>query len=213
MSNKESFYYQTSFFSKYYRVIAIDITGFGKSKKLEYPYSISDYARDIKATLRKLKIDRYNLVAHSFGGRIALKLALMGEKINKLILVGSAGLKPRRSFKFYLKVLCYKIIKPFLSNNLKLKFGSSELKMLSGNMRGSYYKIVNEHFDSSLKFISVKTLIVYGKNDKETPIYYARRFKKNLKNSIVYIIKGAGHYCFLEKFNEFNYVALEFLRG
>ncbi len=212
LSNKESFCYQTAYFSKFYRVIAIDITGFGKSKALPYPFSIDDYLKDVLAVLDKLKIEKFYLIAHSFGGRIAIKLAGTTDRVLKLVLTGSAGLKPKRSLKYYFKVYSYKLIKRFLSDKARAKFGSEELKGLSGNMRGSYYKIVNEYLDGYLSNIRCKTLIIFGENDKETPLYIADKLNKNIKNSEKFVIKNAGHFCFIEKYYEFNLIVNEFLK-
>lgn len=213
MSNKESFYYQTEYFSSFRRVIAIDITGFGKSKSLPFAYSLEDYAKDVIDVLRGLGVYKYDLVAHSFGGRVAIKMLTLNEDVCKLVLTGSAGLKPKRSLKYYFKLYGYKIIKPFLSKKARLKFGSKELKSLSGNMRLSYYKIVNEHLDNIVKNIKTETLLVFGQNDKETPLYMAKRFNEYMVNSHLYVIKDAGHFCFNEKDREFNTIVNEFIRS
>lgn len=213
LSNKESFSYQIEYFSRFFRVIAIDITSFGGSKKLPFAYSLDDYVLDIKKVIKGLNLTSYHLLAHSFGGRIALKLASENIGVNKLILTGSAGLKPKRSFKYYFKVYLYKIIKRFLSSEVKSKFGSSEYRSLSGYDKESYYKIVNEYLDGYLNKIENNTLIVFGGDDVETPPYMAKRLNKGIKNSSLYFIKGAGHFCFLEKPVEFNLIVNEFLRG
>ena len=59
--------------------------------------------------------------------------------------------------------------------------------------------------------IENKTLLIYGSLDKETPLYMAKRFNKNIKNSSLFIIKGAGHFCFVEKPDLFNFTVKEFL--
>ena len=127
-------------------------------------------------------------------------------------MTGSAGLKPKRKLKYYFKVYFYKLIKGFLPEKLKNKFGSSELKSLSGNMRKSYYKIVNEYLDGYLSNIKCKTLIIFGEKDTETPLYLADKLNKNIKNSIKFVIKNAGHFCFVESFYEFNLIVKEFLK-
>ncbi len=213
LSNKESFNCQLDYFCKSFRVIAIDITGFGKSKKLPFAYSLDDYANDVKKVLTKLGIADYYLIAHSFGGRIAIKLCLSEIAPTKLILTGSAGLKPKRSLKYYFKVTYYKIIKRFLSENSKSKFGSQEYKSLTGLEKQSYLKIVNEYLDEYLNKIKCKTLVIFGRNDNETPVYMAKKICENVKNSTLYIIENAGHFCFVERSAEFNVIANEFLRG
>ena len=213
LSCNETFKYQTEYFSRFFRTINIDITGFGKSKELPYAYCLDDYVNDIKSVLSTLNINEYNLIAHSFGGRIALKIASEDNCVNKLILTGAAGLKPKRSLKYYYKIYTYKIIKRFLSEEKKNKYGSYELKQLTGYNRQSYVKIVNEFLDKKLKHITAKTLIINGENDLETPLYMAKKLNKNIINSSLYIIKNSSHFCFLEKYNEFNIVVDEFLRG
>ncbi len=212
-SCKESFNYQIEYFSKFFRVIAIDITGFGKSKSLPYAYSVDDYLNDILGVLTALEVDGFNLVAHSFGGRIAIKLASSTDKVKKLVLTGSAGLKPKRSLKYYFKLYYYKIIKRFLSPEKKGEFGSLEYRALTGVKKQSYYKVVNEYLDGHLKDVLIKTLIIFGENDRETPVYLAKKLNKNIKNSSLYVLKNSSHFCFLEKPTEFNVIVNEFLKG
>lgn len=80
--------------SKEYRVIAVDLPGYGKSGKGAYPYSISFYAEQIKRLADELKIDKFTLVGHSMGGQIGIKFALMfPEKLDKLVLASPAGVE------------------------------------------------------------------------------------------------------------------------
>ena len=213
LSNKESFNYQIEYFSRFFRVIAIDITGFGQSKKLPFAYSLNDYVLDIVSVIKELKLESFHLIAHSFGGRIAIRLANLNVGVNKLVLTGSAGLKPKRSLKYYFKIYYYKLIKKFLTEKGKSKFGSKEYRLLSGYDKESYYKIVNEYLDGEINKIKCKTLIVFGENDLETPKYMAKKLSSDIINSSLYLIKGAGHFCFLEKPSEFNVIVNEFLRG
>ena len=211
MSSKESFYYQTEFLSKRFRTVAIDITGFGASKKLPYPYSLDDYVKDVRFTIASLGIKKYHLVAHSFGVRVGIRLALLDDGVDKFVILGGAGLKPKRKPSYYFKVYKYKLLKRFLTKEKRLNYGSTEYRVLRGPMRESYTMIVNEHQDNEVSKINNKTLIIYGENDTETPIYMAQRFAKKIKNSVLYVVKGAGHYCFSEKPNEVNVLLKEFL--
>ena len=213
MSNKESFLHQINRLKNFRRVIAIDLTGFGSSKKMSHAYSLDDYVLDVLGVINELKLEHYDLLAHSFGGRIAVKLALKDQRVNKLILTGSAGLKPKRKLSFYFKIYSYKLLKKIFKNKKFNNFGSLEYKMLNGVEKQSYVKIVNEFLDSQISKINNKTLLIFGENDSETPIYLARRFNKKITNSQLYIVKGAGHFCFVEKPYEFNIIMLEFLNG
>ena len=178
MSNKESFNYQINFFSKYYKVVAFDFTGFGKSKKMEFPYTLDNYVNEVISLINELKEDKVDIIAHSFGARVALKLATVDNRVNKLVLTGAAGMKPRRNVSYYFKVYTYKILKKLFKNKSFNKFGSSEYKSLNPIMKKSYVYIVNEHLNKILQNINNKTLIISGSLDKQTPPYLQKQMVK-----------------------------------
>ncbi len=211
LSSKESFYYQINYFSKYRRVIAPDLRGFGGSDKLPFAYSVDDYAKEVYGFLTELNVDRYDVIAHSFGGRIAIKLANLDDRLDKIILTGSAGLKPKRKPSYYVKVFIYKILKRILPKEKLKGFGSNEYKTLDSVMKKSYVKIVNCYQDSEVKNITNETLIINGAKDLETPLYTAKRFNKYIKNSTLKVFKNASHFAFVDDYFTFNLLAREFL--
>ena len=111
LSSKESFLNQIKFFSKFMRVIAVDMSGFGKAGELNYPYSVSDYAQEIKGVLDQIGEPNVDVIAHSFGARVVVKLANLDERINRIIFTGAAGLKPRRGLKYLLRKASFFILK------------------------------------------------------------------------------------------------------
>lgn len=189
------------------------MSGFGKSPPLNKPYSVSDYASEVIEFLNGLNVNSYNLIAHSFGARVAVKMLLNDERIKKVILTGAAGIKPRRKPSYYIKVYAYKLLKKFIPENKLKGFGSSEYKTLSVVMKKSYLKIVNEHLNYEYSLIKNQTLIIFGENDRETPPYMAKIINKSIKNSKLVFIKNAGHFAFIDRSNEFNVCTLEFLKG
>lgn len=152
-------------------------------------------------------------MAHSFGGRVALRLALKDKRLDKLVLTGSAGLKPKRSVGYYFKVYLYKLLKKVFSENFLKGFGSSEYRSLDGVMKKSYLKIVNTHQDQEVSKITNKTCLIYGSKDKSTPLYIAKKFNKLIKNSTLIVISGAGHFAFIDQPYLFNVYLKEFLFG
>ena len=211
LSCKESFFNQIDFFSKNYRVIAPDLTGFGENVPLNSPYSLDDYVKDVLKLLDELKIKKYHILAHSFGARIAIKLAKFDSRVDKIIITGGAGVKPKRSLKYYFKVYTYNFLKKIFKNKDFSSFGSSDYKRLNEIEKLSFKKIINEHLDEYLPRINNKTLLIYGKNDTETPIYMAKKFKKGIKNSSLYVIDG-NHFCFMTNYDEFNKLSFNFLK-
>ncbi|MDZ7681243.1 MAG: alpha/beta fold hydrolase [Fodinibius sp.] len=75
-----------------YRVIALDLPGFGKSYKTVDQYSIPFFAETVAGLQESLGIERATWVGHSMGGQISLQAALLyPEKIGKLVLISPAG--------------------------------------------------------------------------------------------------------------------------
>ena len=96
----------------------IDFPGFGNSPEPKAPWKVDDYADIIEEFITQIvdhpKID---LIVHSFGARVALKLLtrpVISTRFDKVVFTGAAGLKPKRSVSFYLKKYTAKTLKlPF----------------------------------------------------------------------------------------------------
>lgn len=212
LSSSKSFIYQTEFFKKDFNVFAFDMKGFGENQGMEYPYSLDDYIEEVKDFIKKNGLEKPHVLAHSFGGRIVLKLASLDKNIfDKIVLTGSAGLKPKRTIKYRIKKLIFNVLKLFVKRERLKGFYSKEYNSLSPVMKESYKKIVNEHLDYATYYIENTTLIINGKLDTETPPYTAKRLNKNIKNSRLIMLDGAGHFCFIDKPYTFNMEVREFL--
>ncbi len=212
LADKRCFYNQITYFERDFEVFAPDFKGFGENKNMRYPYSLDDYVEDIVEYFYAKGIRRPSVIAHSFGGRVAIKLASSRENFfDKLVLTGCAGLKPRKSLKKRVKNSIFKLLKPFLPKEKLARFYSSDYLSLSPIMRRSFIKIVNEHLDNRLRLIKNSTLIVHGERDYETPLYMAKRLNRGIKNSRLIVVKEAGHFVFLDKPNTFNMEVGKFL--
>lgn len=219
-ASKESFLMTKNYFYDYAKLY-VDFAGFGESAEPSKVFCLSDYVEELKQFLNEFDIEELVIVGHSFGGRVAIKFASIYQacyKKFKLILVDSAGIKPRFSFAKYLKIKRYKHMKKCATKNDKLKnklnkFGSDDYKRLSSIMKQVFVKIVNEDLSAILKKIECETLIVWGKRDKETKLYMARRLHRNIKNSSLKIIDDAGHFCFLDKPHEFLIILDTFIKN
>ena len=179
---------------------------------MEKPYSLDDYVDELIDFLTQNGIEKPCVVAHSFGARVAIKaLARESNLFSKLVLVGAAGLKPKRTIKKTLKKLAFNFLKLFLPRSRLKAFYSQDYLALDATMQESFKLIVNEHLDSYLDCINIPTLIVFGDKDKQTPLYMAKRFFKHIKGSKLLVFKGAGHFCFIDCPNKFNMEVREFL--
>lgn len=212
LSTGKSFYNQIQFFSKYFNVYAPDLKGFGDNVDMPYPYSLDDYVDEVREYVLSHNIVKPLVVAHSFGARIVLK-GLYDKRLDfeKVVITGGAGLKPKRSLKKIFKKIRFNFYKHFVPRQKLVRFYSPDYLALNQTMKQSFVKIVGETLDYTLPYIKTPTLLIFGKNDKETPLYMARRFEKNLVNSSLTVFDNAGHFCFISDANKFNLEVREFL--
>jgi len=207
----------------------LDFPGFGDSNEPSEPWSIDNYADAVEAFISMLPDDHVDVLVHSFGGRVMLKLLNRpnGKQIiNKVLITGGAGMKPQRSFKFYVRKYTAKTLKaPFMilpgalrekalswlrSTDFWKNLGSSDYSQLSGIMRQTFVKAVTEHLEDQLPNIDHETLLLWGRNDDATPIYQAKRIEAGIKNAVLVVIEDAGHYAFLDKPKQFAAIARAF---
>lgn len=196
--------------------ILIDFPPFGKSQEPKIEYSLDDYVNIVLLVLKTEKVEKVNIVAHSFGGRVAIELASKYNVVNKMLLTSSAGLKPKFCVKKYLCQIRYKHIKEKVQKGTLDKsaldsFGSKDYKNLSPIMKKTFVKIVNYYQNDMLKNIKCDTLLVWGRFDKETPLYMAKTLKRHIKNSEL-IVYPSGHFCYLENSFAFGQIINNFLR-
>lgn len=190
--------------------ITVDFPPFGKSDKDIKEWNIFTYVGMFMSLCDHLKIEQCDVIGHSFGGRIAIiTSAVKRSLVHSCILVDSAGLKPKRKINYYVKLWNFKIAKKLGKDTTR--FGSQDYLKLSPEMKRTFKSVVNTHLDDYAKKIMVKTLLIWGRNDKETPLYMCNRLKKYIKNSHVKIIDNAGHFPFLDRPLQFCKVLNEFL--
>ena len=213
LSSKESFYPQINYFSQYFRVTALDFPGFGQAEPLPAAWSVSDYAAWTKAALSALGVRFPHVIAHSFGGRVAVKLLAEGNAFDRAVLAGCAGIVPRRTPGYRARVRAYRIVRKFAPRYAEKHFGSAEYRQLSPLMRESYKKIVNEDLREDAARIARPVLFINGAEDEETPLSSIRIYLSCVKGSRLFCMEGCGHFAHLENPLAFHAATEEFLRG
>lgn len=221
----DSFLPVFNYLSTKFDVIAIDFPGFGQSEPPDKPWGVRDYKNMLLKLFDALDIDKASLVGHSFGGRVSIMFsAEHPEKVEKVVLVDSAGLIPKRTFKYYYKVYKFKLLKKlyilFTFGNSKeeklekfyKKYGSKDYKE-SGNMRQTFVKVVNEDLAEYLPKIKSPTLLIWGSEDKDTPLYFGKIMEKEIPDAGLVVFEGAGHFSYLDRINDFNIITSKFFGG
>ena len=194
--------------------VCVDFPGFGKSDLPPAAWGVREYADTTKALIDKLGIRGCDLVCHSFGGRVTIMLAAEDETLFKrLVLVDAAGIRPKRTIKYYIKTYSYKLAKRLARIKLvnkafrldsKIKSaGSDEYKSLSGVMRETFVKVVNLDLTDKLDKIKNETLLIWGENDTATPLYMGRLMEKKIERAGLAVIENAGHFSYADDYPRF----------
>lgn len=192
-------------FEKNFRVIVMDLPGFGKSKEPNQASSVVDYTEYIHQLLVKLQVENPILVGHSFGGRISICYAAK-YGAEKVILL-SSPFRPKQKKKPSVKIMVYKIVKKVkilkgLAKHLRDKWGSTDYKNASEINRGTLVKVVNEDLTEYAKKIKCPVLLIYGSNDKDVPINEAKVLEKLIPDAGLVEYADCHHYAYLERFNQ-----------
>ncbi len=204
-------------------VYNIDFPGFGKSEEPHTVWGVEDYTRFTEDFIKTVAGEIPVLLGHSFGGRIGILLSSRNDFVKKLVLVDAAGVKPRRSLKYYFKVYTYKASKHLYKallgakkaeariERMRAKRGSSDYARASPMMRRILSKVVNEDLKSVMLRIKASTLLIWGEQDTATPLHDAKIMEKLIPDAGLVSFEGCGHYSFLDNPMGFRAVLSEFL--
>lgn len=213
--------------TKKYKVVAMDMPGFGESAEPPSAWCVDDYVDFVLDFLKDYDTDKVMLLGHSFGGRVIIKLNSRENlpfSITKVILVDSAGIMPPKSNKKSFRTYYYKVGKAILSTgivqkiapdaleNFRKKMGSADYAAASPLMRQVLVKVVNEDLEYLLPNIKCPTLLVWGVNDTATPISDGEKMEKLIPDAGLVKLENAGHYSFLEQQFTFNRVMSSFMK-
>lgn len=198
----------------YFNIYAMDLPGFGKSSEPTVPWNVDNYADFVMKFCEKMGIKRCSLIGHSFGGRIIIKM-MSREKlpftVDKIVLTGSAGIRPQQSLQRKMQNKCYKMLRWLLAlqacqkmmpnalEYLRQKNGSADYNAASPIMRQCLVRVVNEDLTPLLHNINVPTLLIWGENDTATPVRDGQIMAKQIPDAGLVVFEGCGHYAFLEQ--------------
>ncbi|MCX5906132.1 MAG: alpha/beta hydrolase [Deltaproteobacteria bacterium] len=208
--------------AKFYEVFVLDLPGHGKSGLPPKAWSVSDYSNFVRQVMDTLKLTSPHIIAHSFGGRVAIKLAAAyPERVGKLILANSAGIRTQRSPKYYLRVFLAKMGKylakscgqpgKMIRDRIYQVIESRDYAN-AGPLRETFIRVVNEDLRSVLPDIKSPTLLIWGEEDKETPVSSGRLMKRLIPIASLSILKNAGHFSYIDQSGKFYLIAEKFLR-
>jgi len=208
-----------------FKIIVPDFPGFGKSETPFEPWGVREYSNFVLNLTKILELQKFFLLGHSFGGRVAIKFSVLyPEKIKSLILCNSAGIKQkwgfREKFIFRLSKLGNAIFTFPPLKRFKNKFRNlfyiflrhKDYAKADGTMRQTIKKVLTEDLFKDLPQIKTRTLIIWGESDKLVPVKYAHIFKEKIESSKLEILPKIGHSPHLEVPEKLAKIIIQFLR-
>lgn len=192
-----------------YELFAVDLPGIGQTQAPEEAWGLDDYAEFVGAWLEKIGINNpCAIIGHSNGGAIAMHgIAKDQLKAKKLILLASAGIRNNHKIrKSLLKAVSKtgKAITLPLPNRTRMKIRNRLYKRIGSEiglfpqMEETFRKIISEDTQADAKNIKIPTLLMYGTQDRVTPVSYGRIFNSLIPGSKLEEI-DAGHFLHQEQ--------------
>jgi abhydrolase domain-containing protein 6 len=213
-------------FSRSYRLILLDLPGFGENSRLESAnYDVLSQVKRLNRFVETLGLNRFHLVGSSMGGYIAGYYASeYPEKVTSLALFNPAGVsspvpsdmwrrvaergempllyKTKEGFEDLLPLLFYRA--PPVPGPFRRYFGE-----LGASNYVFYEKVLwdierggKDQLEQRLSRVEARTLVLWGANDRILHVSSAEIFRKGLKKVKVVILDQCGHVPFFEKRKE-----------
>ena len=204
--NKFSFQSTINLLANQYNILTITLPTIENTTSV---WNLFDYTNLVKQILLLHSISNAVVICHSFGFRIAMLLKKEID-INKLVVTGGAGLKKENFFKKISKNNNKIILKQAKFKNFYKKIASDDYSRLSKTNKETFKNIVNLNLKFAIKF-DCPILLFWGKKDKETPLWIARKILS--KNKAKLITTDSGHFTYLENSSLFNHNVLSFLKN
>lgn len=222
--NRKTFSYMIDFLKNFFTIYILDYPGFGNSPFPDKDLTIYDYSELIYYWIQEVAGEDAILIGHSFGGRvITTLLGYYRYPFQNIILMNSAGIKPKVTLKKRIRTFLYKLLKRIkkiipkkfrssYQDYLFSKFASNDYKNLDSNMMRTFRNVVNEDLKPYLKYIKAKTLLIWGNQDDATPIQDANTMHKLIPDSELVVIEGVNHFAYLQRPQLMNQIIYEQLK-
>ena len=215
-----------------FRVVAPDIAGFGYTERDVVEYTLDTWTAHVVGVLDTLGIDSAHVVGNSFGGSLALSLAIRhADRVRRLGLMGAVGL-PFPLTPGLDAVWGYEPSVEAMADLLRIftatpADGIDELARLRyqasirPGVQEAYARMFPAprqrwvdalaHADSDVSAISAPTLIFHGREDRVIPLATSLRLFELIRDAQLHVFGNCGHWTQIERAAEFNRLLQDFL--
>lgn len=211
--------------ARHYRVITLDLKGFGESPKpRDNAYSVYEQARLVRNFILANDLKQVHIVGHSFGGGVALVasiyLSVSHPGLQKsLVLIDSVAYP--QTLPGFIKILATPVLGPLLVYGLPDTFQVKDLLQkvyfddalipqdaidhyaADLGKPGAKYALLATaqqilppdlpQLANNYNYLTVPTLIVWGKEDAIIPLVIGKRLHDNLPNAKLVVLDEVGH--------------------
>ncbi|MFU5905649.1 alpha/beta fold hydrolase [Pseudomonas aeruginosa] len=218
--------------SKFYRVIAPDMVGFGFTDRPEnYNYSKDNWVNHVIGVMDALEIEKAHIVGNSFGGGLAIATALRyPERVDRIVLMGAAGTRfdmteglnavwgytpSIENMRNLLDIFAYD--RSLVTDELaRLRYEAS----IQPGFQESFSSMFPEprqrwidalaSSDEDIKTLPNETLIVHGREDQVVPLSSSLRLGELIDRAQLHVFGRCGHWTQIEQTGRFNRLVVEF---
>jgi pimeloyl-ACP methyl ester carboxylesterase len=187
----------------YRGAMALDLFGFGATPPPPEPWGSDRYAAALLPLFeeRGVLADRIVLVGHSFGGRVAVRLArLVPDRIERLVLTAAPLLdrqgrrsRPAATYRLARSLHRIGLVGESRMEALRNRYGSPDYRAAQGVMRGVFVALLAEQYGEDLAAIDCPVDLVWGADDTEVPVEVAVRVEALVPSSRLVTLPGVGH--------------------
>lgn len=201
-----------------FRVIAIEMPGFGQSEENTRTRTIADLAATIVKAADALGLDRFDLMGTSFGGKAALWLVVQyPERVRALVLEAPAAIRPQGSAQGTAPIsgapeqMAARLyahperMPPFPASDPKVQ---AKQQRLVARLRGPDR---DAELEAAMRLLDIPTLVLFGTLDRVIPPEMGRHYKELLPNGHLVLVYDAGHAIGAERPEAFAEIVTDFL--
>lgn len=213
-----------------YSLSMLDFPGHGESGPPSGIWGVPEYAAWTLKVMDELALRKTAILAHSFGGRVALWLAAHHpERVSRLILTGCAGIKPKKTIKGRLRASLFKLgrggllalrLIPGLKDKadkslaaLRTEFSSADYLATPEHLRGSFSRIVRQDLRPLLPKIGQPALLVWGSKDSASPLWMGQLMEKQMPDACLLVYEEDDHFAYMNQLARFATAVDVFMEG
>ena len=178
--------------------VSIHFPGFGTTPEPSTVWGSEDYAEEVASAISSF--GPVILVAHSFGGRVAVRLAAKyPQYVSGIVLTGVPLLRltpaptPPLSFRIARTLAKKGILPKSVLEKQRQKRGSADYLAAQGVMRDILVRVVGENYDDDLARITAPVRMVWGENDTAAPADAGLAASQLITGARFRTVAGAGH--------------------